>query len=562
MEVGRAFLAIRSSTNTIKNQIRHLSSLNSIRTSVIQSISMLNRAQKAYKAAGPRPDPINHQRGAGPVSKANCNVMEAFNVKNYMSNSPDGISRSPHVSSRPQLNSYLMCESNSSTPPLAAPVLLHRASPSTTMPPRAFMAVESTASDLSQNSVSNMYGRKSNSFEDPGLTEFAQWNQPPQQLPEGIYIADDDFSSDDGNMDFENDPIEASLVAPSCPRDGVAEATYEPTLNPQDSLAKFRRSATRASHWRPKCEQLLKREAPDDETVNIPLPKKRALPIHWNMNQDTPPNAPSMPAEKSEKIAQWNQATSAVKDQKRNHKIQMQKKENAAETTFAATSSSITKQLAHGTVAFSLSAEQQYVLDLVVNKGQSVFFTGPAGTGKSVLMRAIIHKLKKKWARDPERLGITASTGLAACNIGGMTLHSFSGIGLGKEDAPTLVKKIRRNTKAKQRWLRTRALIIDEVSMVDGELFDKLSHVGRAIRNNGRPWGGIQLIITGDFFQLPPVPEGHDKKREVKFSFEADTWTTSIDHTIGLTEVFRQKDPGRYVHALLRLIYHRLTLIY
>jgi ATP-dependent DNA helicase PIF1 len=78
--------------------------------------------------------------------------------------------------------------------------------------------------------------------------------------------------------------------------------------------------------------------------------------------------------------------------------------------------------------------------------------------------------------------------------------------------------------------------------MVDGDLFDKLSQVGRTIRNNGRPWGGIQLVITGDFFQLPPVPD-HGAKREVKFAFDANTWKTSIDHTIGLTQVFRQRDP-------------------
>lgn len=78
--------------------------------------------------------------------------------------------------------------------------------------------------------------------------------------------------------------------------------------------------------------------------------------------------------------------------------------------------------------------------------------------------------------------------------------------------------------------------------MVDGDLFDKLSQVGRTIRNNGRPWGGIQLIVTGDFLQLPPVPD-MDKNREPNFAFDAKTWNTSIDHTIGLTQVFRQRDP-------------------
>ena len=120
--------------------------------------------------------------------------------------------------------------------------------------------------------------------------------------------------------------------------------------------------------------------------------------------------------------------------------------------------------------------------------------------------------------------------------------NSRGGIGLGKEDASTLIKKIRRNPKAKNRWLKTKCLIIDEISMVDGDLFDKLSQIGRTIRNNGRPWGGIQLVITGDFFQLPPVPEA-GSKRETKFAFDASTWSTSIDHTIGLTQVFRQRDP-------------------
>ncbi|KAI1008063.1 ATP-dependent DNA helicase [Podosphaera aphanis] len=191
----------------------------------------------------------------------------------------------------------------------------------------------------------------------------------------------------------------------------------------------------------------------------------------------------------------------------------------------------------------SLSNEQNNVLDLVVNQSKSVFFTGSAGTGKSVLMRAIIAELRKKYAREPDRVAVTASTGLAACNIGGVTLHSFGGIGLGKDDVPALIKKIKRNPKAKTRWIKTKVLVIDEISMVDGDLFDKLEGVARAMRNNGRPFGGIQLVITGDFFQLPPVPDYDSTSRNIKFAFDANTWTSSIDHTIGLTQVFRQKDP-------------------
>jgi ATP-dependent DNA helicase PIF1 len=138
---------------------------------------------------------------------------------------------------------------------------------------------------------------------------------------------------------------------------------------------------------------------------------------------------------------------------------------------------------------------------MVVDEGKSVFFTGSAGTGKSVLLREIIGRLRTKYKKEPDRVAMTASTGLAACNIGGVTLHSFGGIGLGRESVPDLVKKIRKNAKAKNRWMRAKVLIIDEVSMVDGELFDKLEHIARELRKSGRPFGGIQVVITGDFFQ-------------------------------------------------------------
>lgn len=156
-------------------------------------------------------------------------------------------------------------------------------------------------------------------------------------------------------------------------------------------------------------------------------------------------------------------------------------------------------------------------------------------------MREVIRALRNKY-KDHEHVAVTASTGLAACNVGGVTLHSFAGIGLGKEPVADLVKKIKRNAKAKTRWLRTKVLVIDEISMVDGELFDKLEAIARIIRNNGRAFGGIQLVVTGDFFQLPPVP---DYGKVAKFAFDANTWSTTIEHTIGLTQVFRQRDPGK-----------------
>lgn len=167
-----------------------------------------------------------------------------------------------------------------------------------------------------------------------------------------------------------------------------------------------------------------------------------------------------------------------------------------------------------------LSSEQQKILTMVVDEGKNIFFTGSAGqlvplvvrfplialigTGKSVLLREIIASMKNKYRR-PDAVAITASTGMAACNIGGTTIHSFAGIGLGLEPVPELVNKIRKNRKAVARWQKAQCLIIDEVSMVDGELFDKLSGIACALRKKpDKPFGGIQLIVTGDFCQYSP----------------------------------------------------------
>ena len=246
-----------------------------------------------------------------------------------------------------------------------------------------------------------------------------------------------------------------------------------------------------------------------------------------------------LPKDKANSPYPWNTTASAIKEEQKRlrqgHKKLVKDNEGNSEKN-------IKKMKKKETVAkVFLSDEQRSVVNLVTEQKRSVFFTGSAGTGKSVLLRETIKVLRDKFKREIDRVAVTASTGLAACNVGGVTLHSFAGIGLGKEAVPELVKKIKRNAKAKQRWLRTKVLIIDEISMVDGDLFDKLEAIARAIRNNGRPFGGIQLVITGDFFQLPPVP---DYGRVSKFSFDAATWNTSIEHTIGLTQVFRQKDPG------------------
>ncbi|KAJ5812728.1 DNA helicase PIF1 ATP-dependent [Penicillium robsamsonii] len=264
-----------------------------------------------------------------------------------------------------------------------------------------------------------------------------------------------------------------------------------------------------------------------------PARKPRTLP--WTKEEEEPreDKKESFVTRKRSKPAEpWNKSESTIKAEQKELRQEYKKTQK---------SDGKPKQPNSKIATVFLSDEQRAVLDAVVDRGKSMFFTGSAGTGKSVLMREIIAKLRNKYRKEPDRIAVTASTGLAACNIGGVTLHSFAGIGLGKEPVPELVKKIKKNQKARNRWLRTKVLVVDEVSMVDGDLFDKLEEIARRIRNNGRPFGGIQLVVTGDFFQLPPVPDGSN--REAKFAFAAASWTTCIQHTILLTNIFRQRDP-------------------
>lgn len=133
----------------------------------------------------------------------------------------------------------------------------------------------------------------------------------------------------------------------------------------------------------------------------------------------------------------WNTTMSAVKAEQKEMRKQ-QKQRVSGDKKHGNNQGQPTPKLP----SIFLSDEQRHVIDVIVSQGASVFFTGSAGTGKSVLVREVIKKLRDKYKKDPDRVAVTASTGLAACNIEGVTLHSFAGVGLGKESAADLVKKV------------------------------------------------------------------------------------------------------------------------
>jgi len=144
-------------------------------------------------------------------------------------------------------------------------------------------------------------------------------------------------------------------------------------------------------------------------------------------------------------------------------------------------------------------------------------------------------KMFAKIYKSSKIIGITSTTGISALLIGGTTLHSFLGIGLGNLSTNALIDKISKKNYSKRKWNELEVLIIDEVSMLSPDLFDKLEEVARVVRNDNRPFGGIQLILSGDFCQLPCV-------KSSSFCFEAKSWNKCIDKTLYLTENMRQKE--------------------
>lgn len=185
-----------------------------------------------------------------------------------------------------------------------------------------------------------------------------------------------------------------------------------------------------------------------------------------------------------------------------------------------------------------LSGEQQQVLD-AMKLGRNIFLTGAPGTGKSFTIRRIVNTLRQ----NDIHVSMTAMTGAAAVLLKGLTLHSFLGIGLANLPAELLADRLHRSRQKRLR--RLQVLVVDEISMMDKDLFQKISDFLSIVRGDTRPFGGVQLLLTGDFCQLPPV--------KGDYCFLSPEWERTNLAIIELKENHRQSMDPEFQSILAEL---------
>lgn len=173
---------------------------------------------------------------------------------------------------------------------------------------------------------------------------------------------------------------------------------------------------------------------------------------------------------------------------------------------------------------------QDEALD-ILKLGHNVYLTGAAGSGKTYVLNRYIKYLRE----NNIVVGVTASTGIAATHMNGMTLHSWAGLGLGDSID---IERILAKSSLKKRMAQTRVLIIDEVSMLDGHVLDAVDAITRAFKDRSKPFGGLQVVLSGDLFQLPPVT----KSGEPFFVFNSEAWKSMGLKICYLEEQHRQDD--------------------
>jgi ATP-dependent DNA helicase PIF1 len=201
-------------------------------------------------------------------------------------------------------------------------------------------------------------------------------------------------------------------------------------------------------------------------------------------------------------------------------------------------------------IKLSLNEDQQKAFDQCVNGNSSVFCTGQGGTGKSWLLECVVTYFRRFPPPDNGLLAVTASTGIAAFLVKGITLHRFAGVGIEETNLDAMIMRASRGV-SRTYWTTTSILIIDEVSMISATFFENLSLLAKNLRRSDQPFGGMRLIMFGDFLQLPPISKiDHPSVRII----HTDAWAELSPKIAELKQIVRQTD-REFVRVLSELRY-------
>src|SRR3989344_520224 len=172
----------------------------------------------------------------------------------------------------------------------------------------------------------------------------------------------------------------------------------------------------------------------------------------------------------------------------------------------------------------------------ILKTGANVFLTGQAGSGKTYTLTQYIKYLRK----NKIGVAVTASTGIAASHMEGKAIHSWAGIGIRDKMTDDELRKLFNVERLNEQFRNTKVLIIDEISMLHSYRLDLVERVARMMKGNFEPFGGMQVILCGDFFQLPPVSRDEDSAQY--FAFKSNTWKSMNIRTCYLATQHRQND--------------------
>ncbi len=177
---------------------------------------------------------------------------------------------------------------------------------------------------------------------------------------------------------------------------------------------------------------------------------------------------------------------------------------------------------------------QDFALSLL-KSGKNIFLTGSAGTGKTYLLNLFIQHLKDAKVE----VAITASTGIAATHLKGNTIHSWSGIGVKQKLTTKDLANLKKKKYLKKQFIETKVLVIDEISMLHKDQLNSIHEVLTYVLDDQRAFGGLQVVLCGDFFQLPPIGKYAEKSSD-KFAFMSEAWQFADLQVCYLTEQYRQ----------------------